>query len=102
MPSKLIFLSFILCALGSANTLFLEPGEKVTLKPNEETTVLCKDMTVSLIDKFCSCIDPGAAYMKTLEKHYVFSNAKTQTVTLGNYGMMIQCEEAMAASPACK
>ena len=84
------------------DTKNLEPGQTIELITNEGRKSLHCKTSSAPVDKFCVCIEPGPPYMKQLEKHYVFSSGRRETILLGRYGKLNECENALEKNPACK
>jgi hypothetical protein len=88
-----------------ANAVTLSPGQTIVLPAsNNATTVTCTGTGggVTVIDHYCTCIDPGRPYMKRLNNVYVMSDGRIQEVYLGDYDDMNACNEAKNAQDACK
>ena len=99
---KLFLLVFSLSTMSFAGTIILQPGESRTLKPFEQTIVVCQAQGEPLIDRFCNCRNVGPQYMVDLLKHYMYAGGKETVIKLGSYWEPSDCDKALRENPACK
>jgi hypothetical protein len=102
--SLLTFWLMVQAGVVLGQNINLMPGSSVVVPPSEQpTTVSCSfDPSVTVLEKYCTCINPGAQYMKRLQKVYVMSNSQIREVYLGDFGSTQECEFEQSKNPACK
>ncbi len=102
--SVVIGVSLLNSGAGLANAVTMSPGQTIVIPASSNaTTVSCTgNGGVTVIDHYCTCIDPGRQYMKRLNNVYVMSDGRIQEVYLGDYDDMNACNEAKNAQDACK
>jgi hypothetical protein len=97
-------ITLIFPSISFAANFTMDPGQTLVVPASQQpTSVFCSDAgNVSVVDKYCACVDPGPPYMKRLKKVYVWSNGQVRDVYFGDYPTSKACEDAKAAEDACQ
>ncbi|MEY4630923.1 MAG: hypothetical protein RIQ81_1043 [Pseudomonadota bacterium] len=95
---------FLAPVMAFAGDVIMSPGETIVVGPSgESTSVQCRDSgNVTVLDQYCTCVDPGPRYMKRLNSVYVMSNGTVQEVYLGDFNTLESCEKSKATQDPCK
>lgn len=97
-------ITLIYPSVSTAANFTMDPGQTIVVPASQQpTSVSCRESgDGTVLEKYCICIDKGSAYMKRLNRVYVWSDGQVREVFFGDYSTMRECEDAKAAQQACQ